>query len=899
MSASSVSMCPACSACNPQCSRLLSNKKTITRQKTTRRISWGREVPWVVACLCVPVILLCVVCAWSGVYPFGDESFLDDDLLYQYIDFFSWFRRVLTGDGSLFYSFSQTLGVNTWNQYSYYLGSPLNLLVVLFDPARLTDAVVLICSIKLSLMQLSWGTFLRRRLSLDRWDAFLLALPLTWCGWVASNLMNPLWLDMMYLLPPVMLGCHALVREGRWRLLVVATTCSIVFCWYMGYMTCLFAVCYVLFEAYLAHVVDPGLGPRYFLRRALAFTASMMGALALSAWTFLPTILAMMGSGRAWALDPLELRCGTFDLLASFFVGTFRSEETPQVFAATLPLVLFGLFLLDRRVSGRMRVAVLVLLAIGCASVMSALVEFVWCGFRVPNAFYSRTAFLIPVALVWGAAVELRLIRAEGGDLRHLVAVLVALAAIVGVCLLRGKFSHPINVVASIVVLVLVGVALALLMRPRTGATRAWTIASVVTLSLLMCCELVRGAHVMWAQLYTGVSQQHQVSYTEESMAQYDAMRALDDGVWRADKTYTRAYVVALNEGLARGYDALSSYTSTMDMRSVDLLCNLGYSTPGEFCLRYGGTIEPSDSLLGVRFVGTEQGRPALLEETAIEPTSSGGYVYANPRALTLSYGVSQDVLDAQLTPGNPFEAQNQLISAMLGREVQLYKPLPVQEVSRDDMAAEWSVTVPANTLGCVYVVGERMAGQSEIGWLGIEGGAVSSQGNRFSYHVVELGKAKDQERNRSVRLAVTPEVAQDSGAVATEDLALDSTASCLFYGLDLQTLGEALDELRAHELDIRIFEDGYVEGTFEADDDGWLLATFPTDSGWHVTVDGQDVAVQDAFGGAFTAIPVHAGTNSIEMSFVPRGFVAGCVVSAAALVGVAAISLVGRRRQA
>ena len=115
------------------------------------------------ACVCVPVVLLCAVCAWSGVYPFGDESFLDDDLLYQYIDFFSWFRRVLTGDGSLFYSFSQTLGVNTWNQYSYYLGSPLNLLVVLFDPSRLTDAVFLICAIKLSLMQLSWGVFLRRR----------------------------------------------------------------------------------------------------------------------------------------------------------------------------------------------------------------------------------------------------------------------------------------------------------------------------------------------------------------------------------------------------------------------------------------------------------------------------------------------------------------------------------------------------------------------------------------------------------------------------------------------------------------------------------------------------------------------------------------------------------------
>lgn len=855
------------------------------------------------ACVCVPVVLLCAVCAWSGVYPFGDESFLDDDLLYQYIDFFSWFRRVLTGDGSLFYSFSQTLGVNTWNQYSYYLGSPLNLLVVLFDPSRLTDAVFLICAIKLSLMQLSWGVFLRRRLALGRWDALVLALAVSWCGWVASNLMNPLWLDMMYLLPPVMLGCHALVRHGRWVLLVAATTCSIVFCWYMGYMTCLFAVCYVLFEAFLAHVDDRGLGAGFFARRAALFAGAMVGALALSAWTFVPTILAMMGSGRAWALNPLELRCGVFDLLASFFVGTFRSEETPQVFAATLPLLLFGMFVLDRRVDVRMRVAVVILLLIGCASVMSALVEFVWCGFRVPNAFYSRTAFLVPIALVWGAGCELARIREDGGNPRHAMGVSLALIAAVVVCLVRGKFAHNINVVASVVAVVVTCALVMLTLRQGMDGHAVASRALVVALALLTSFELVRAGHVQWTQLYTGVSQQHQVSYTQESMAQYDAMRTLDDGVWRADKTYTRASTVALNEGLARGYYALSSYTSTMDMRSVDLLCNLGYSTPGEFCLRYGGPIEPSDSLLGVRFVSTEQGMPALLDKTPIESAAGTGHVYANPRALALGYGVSADVVDARLAEKNPFQAQNELVSAMLGRKVEVYRPLEATQTAQDSASRSWTVTVPANTLGCAYVLGERMAGQSEIGWLGIEGGAVSPQGARFSYHVVELGKVRDAERERTVRLATTPELAQGDEVAAADgdqvarDLALDPTATCLFYGLDVDACQKALDELRAHEFEPEAFEDGHVIGSYRAPADGLLLMTVPTDAGWQVSVDGQAVEPREALGGVFTAIPVHAGVNRVEMRFVPRGFVVGCGVSAVALVGMVALAVLSRRR--
>lgn len=880
--------------CSRRCSKEL-DAQTHVAVATNHANSHKRmpELGWVLACVCVPVVMLCAVCAWSGVYPFGDESFLDDDLLYQYVDFFSWFRRVLLGEGSLFYSFSQTLGVNTWNQYSYYLGSPLNLLVVFFDEAHLTDAVFVIDAIKLSLMQLSWSWFLRRRLTLSRLDSFVVALSITWCGWVSSNLMNPLWLDMLYLLPLMMLGCWALVREGKWALLLVSTTCSIVFCWYMGYMSCVFAVLYVLFEAYAAHVEDASLAGGFFLRRALRFAACMIGALALSAWTFLPTVLAMMGSGRAWEMDPFELRCGVLDLLASFFVGTFRSEETPQVFAGTLPLVLYGMFLFDRRIDLRIRLASVVLLIIGCASTMLAVVEFVWCGFRVPNAFYSRTAFLIPVVLAWGSGCELREIRVHGSKMRVVVGVSVALVGIIALGYLRNKFDAPIDAFASAVAVVVVCALVVLLARmPREGMAVLLTAA----LACFGTLELVRDGHVQWRQLYTGVSQQHQIDYAMDSRAQLNELKALDPGVWRMDKTYTRAWLVALNEGIARGYKALSSYTSTMDMRSVDLLCALGYSTPGEFCLRYGGPVAPSDSLLGIRYMASQGGCPALYEETPVAVGMDGARVYKNPSALGLGYGVSQDALAALTTTGNPFEAQNELVSALLGRKVELYKPLVAELATSSDTLQTWSVSIPANTVGCAYVIGDRMEGSSAIGWLGLEGADVTEQGTRFSYHVVGLGKVKDEARTRVVRLASSAEAANGEAAPADVPL-LAQNATCLLYGMDVETYNEILGELGAHQFEPERFDDGYVTGSYEAPNDGWLMMTFPTDKGWTVSVNGETVSTQDALGGAFTAIPVRQGSNRVEMRFVPRGFVVGCAISAVALIGVVALSVVSKRR--
>ena len=86
-----------------------------------------KNVAFYAACFAFTVTFFVALAVAGHVYPFGDNSFLANDLKYQYIDFFAWFRRVLLGEANLRYSFSQGLGMNTWGLYSYYLASPFNL----------------------------------------------------------------------------------------------------------------------------------------------------------------------------------------------------------------------------------------------------------------------------------------------------------------------------------------------------------------------------------------------------------------------------------------------------------------------------------------------------------------------------------------------------------------------------------------------------------------------------------------------------------------------------------------------------------------------------------------------------------------------------------------------------
>jgi len=88
----------------------------------------------------ITAAMLLVIFYKAGIYPFGEKSLLIWDLRWQYIQFFSWFKQVLTGRGDLFYSFNAGMGSNMIGLYAYYLASPLNFLIAIFPASMMIEA---------------------------------------------------------------------------------------------------------------------------------------------------------------------------------------------------------------------------------------------------------------------------------------------------------------------------------------------------------------------------------------------------------------------------------------------------------------------------------------------------------------------------------------------------------------------------------------------------------------------------------------------------------------------------------------------------------------------------------------------------------------------------------------
>lgn len=819
------------------------------RATSPERPQRARSALFWAACAALPVLLLLALSAWGGIYPLGPESFLTEDLKYQYIDFFTWFRHVLTGEANIFYSFAQGMGSNTWGLYSYYLASPFNFIILLFDEANLTLAIYVIVALKLACMNVAMAWYLRRRFELTRSWALALALCYTWSTWSATNLRNPLWLDALILLPLMAWSCRQLLRTGRFIGLSLLVAADVITCWYMAYITLLFCCLFVLFELAVM-IYDDEVRPArsWIAGRAVRFTAAILLGLGLSAWTFVPTVLAMMGGGAKTAVGMFQTYPTA--LIRGFLPFAWNIDHAPQFYTGLIPLVLAIAMLFEKRIDKRLRALTFVFAGFLVVSSVLGPLMYVWCGFRQPNGFYCRIAFLLSFLEIWAAAFLLMrraACRAEGSNTRT-----VSWTEAGG----RSACAAPI-------------------------ARKLAPFGALV----LVLADLGFNAHVCWNQLYINYPQDTHDTYVNEVDTQVRELKKLDaDAFYRVDKTYNRAGA-AFNEGISHGFNQLSTYSSANNPQAVAFLNSLGYSSEGEFSSVYAAPNLVMDSLLGVRYIGTWS-KPVESTETTLPHSNVTSPLYYNPHALSLGYPCANGTdSEATLQGDNPFERQNTLFVELTGIDRPLYTQLQGVEQARSDASITWAVELPAHTIGYTYAQTGVESDWSQSVGLIVGGEMISSEATRFSHNVRAFGESGDESTKHEISMV--------QGSPETQ---LPPKSQCLFYALNIDVFEEGIERLQSRQFTPDVFEDGRVEGAYNAEEQTDLVLSIPYDKSWSTTIDGKEVALSPAFGGGMSQIQVPEGSHRIEMRFQSPGFTVGCAASIAALAACLVVARVQKR---
>ena len=358
----------------------------------------------------LPMLIMLIVWAIIGLYPFGSRSLMSVDFGQQYVSFFGLLKNsVLSGDFSnLSYSFTQSLGGPMAGLVGYYLLSPFNLIFIITPFQFYGFAVFLIIWLRYGAIGLAFAFLLIKRykgLSSKKYLVPLLSTAYALSGMLVAYQMNVIFYDAMIMLPIVIAYLEELLDGGSIFKYSLTLGMMLFFQFYIGYMASIFIVLYACFY------VSSKLGDKGTLKLKLsnffkpllrAFGASVIGG-GLASVILLPVLSSLLESrggynpGMTFSLD---LMIKPLDILSKLTIGGFDSgawvmgPSLPNIYIGAFGFVGFILYFSCKKICSIKKWSAGVVTCIFFISFVNEFVNKIWHMGQMPLGFFYRFSWL-------------------------------------------------------------------------------------------------------------------------------------------------------------------------------------------------------------------------------------------------------------------------------------------------------------------------------------------------------------------------------------------------------------------------------------------------------------------------------------------------------------------------
>ena len=836
------------------------------------------------------LILFCV----KGYAPFGGKSLAWKDANIQYFDFYAYFRDVLHGKNSISYTFSKTLGGTNAAVFSYYLSSPLMLLILFFDNEHLSTFFDMLVTLRLMLAATTFLIFLRGRFA-GRWSdgwkkttAVVLSVSYPISQYTIAQACNVMWLIGVYMLPLILLFVYQIAdgQKASWKLAVTVGV-SIIFNWYTAGINCIFACVWFLFEIAL----HPE-GQRQPVRRIIRCIPGLGVGIMISAVIFLPTVSALRNGNRG-TLDLGELLNPSLigDPLSSvtrYMYGAASSKSEIALFAGCLAVIGFLSFYFSKKTPGKNKAAAGVMTAFTLMMLYWNPLFMVFSLFKNATSYYSRYSYLNIFFMLFLAAAWFSTAEKEQDCLLPVKTAAIFAGALTVFNYLRNDGNlNEAYLTAGMALLISAIYALSMTRYYRKNPAERIS-GAALSLTMVAVCTLDLGinASLMMDRYHVDDVQEIAAYYSAEK-EQINSIKDADTGCYRISQTATRTtrpdsnLTANFNEALAYNYWSISGYTSSPDDNQRAFLENLGYTRCGENMNIVTTSIVGADALLGVKYVLSPYAINGLVKDSSLT-AANGKDVYVNPYALPMAFCFHGKIDNDRLDKTNPFLYQNSVYSQLLGRATELYRPLNYEITQEGDASfgtpMQIRVHIPEGNLS---VYGNFPASSWMNASISVDGKFITRYSQWLSPSVIYL---------------------PSSGSDVTVELNAENSYSALegdkiqFYALDLDQLKEVTEELSSRTPDKYSMENGSVYACVESAGDGdQLCLSVPVDKGWTVTDNGEKVR-PDSIDGCMTITHLHRGKNEIRMEYHTPWLKEGIAVTIFGITGAALLFIFSRK---
>lgn len=815
-------------------------KEEKTRNKEKKSACLVKPSDGLLAAFLVPVVIMIIIFAQRGIFPFGDESFLRTDMYHQYAPFFSEFRYKLTHGGSLLYSWDIGMGVNFAALYAYYLASPLNWLLVFCPKSYIIEFMTYMIVFKIGLSGLSFSWYLRRHSHTRDFGVAFFGIFYALSGYMAAYSWNIMWLDCIILFPLIMLGLERLVKEKKCFLYCLALGLSIISNYYISIMICIFMVFY-----FVALLILEGWTSwkEIFIRGGLFAVFSLLAG-GLSAAVLLPEIYALQLTASSDFNFPQTISSyfSIFDMIARHLPAVETEiglDHWPNIYCGVAVLMFFLLYLACRKIRQKEKIVMCSLLLFFFASFSVNALNFIWHGFHYPNSLPCRQSFIyifLILLVCYQAYIHL-----YETPWKHVVIAFFGSVIFVLMAqkLITDKAYHfSIFYVAILFLSIYTG----LIGLYQKGISR-----NVLVLLTLGVVSLEAAVNTT----VTSVTTTSRTNYVEDNKASSELAGSLtpNNSFYRIEKVTRKTK----NDGAWLNFPTVSLFSSTANADLTAFFKKLGCeSSTNAYSIT--GSTPLVDALFAVKYALFSEETP---DDGISVPVSvkDGMYLRENTYAMSLGFMIPYDLENNwQLERSNPAEVQNDL-SVVLGASPVL------SEVSSEINGTSFSFTPEADGDYYVFVSNKKVEKvNAELGE------KTKSFDNVNRGYLLELGHLKSGEK---ITLR-NDDNDQDLVAVA--------------YRFLPEGLESVYNVLSNNSMTLTKWTDTQIQGTVDAEKAGLLFLSIPYDKGWTIRIDGKAVEPYKIFD-TFLSVHVTAGTHIISMEYMPQGLRSGGIITAGSVI--------------
>lgn len=788
-----------------------------------------------------------------GIYPFGDNTlaYSDGD---QYLSVSGYLQSCFFTDNNLLFSWSKSLGGNMLSTFAYYSASPFNLLLAFFPGNLLLGYHAVFC-LKMIFASLSFAALLNLLWEqADERAVMLFSVSYPFMGYVAAFAWNPSWMDGIILLPMVLAGIVSIVRRQKVTLYIVALFLALFSNFYIGYMICIASVILFLAVFFLKFRKIDNMA----LKSAALYIGGSVIAAGLAAVLLLPTYFGLP-EGRNYSFlqlfKDMEFKRMPADILSMMYGNghNIGLGNLPFIYVGILQFVLIVSFFLNKAVSKRLKAVSGAIIALFALSFSNTMLDTIWHGMSSNAWFNHRYSFILSFVLELIAFCSFMHISKMKKRLPAAGICMAGLTLFVMVGQDQGDIDPPTLLIAAAMAIV----ALLLLHGHAKLQKNGRMNSAILALLALLAFGSLFGNS---AASMEGQVQSRTASRYKELCLAEGALREAASG--QGDGFYRRASAKQFgrSDAMLFGFPGVQNYVSTENREILDFCREMGILSP--WWTSYNNNVPLStDTLLGIKYIISEPSSRLdhYISASQVRSQDKTLCVMENPHALPLIFPVEGGPCPAE-EGENIFLRLNRYWNSVTEAGGDIFYTIPYSvNIEQADEEKYIHIYFTAAGDGPVY--------------------AHIPGGEGISINDAASGQRLDYNMYQDVIYVGTFAKGDEGEFVMRTPASYDRQDGIAVCGENTDTLFLKADSVLQKGIHVEMESSSHLSMAYHADQDEMLASTILYDPSWHISIDGEEIPVKRNMG-LFLAFDYPAGSHEIQLTYKPKGFLAGRIIS-------------------